>query len=240
MNEPEEAKRPAKRKVPRKTVDSKNKTVTVSETAFYQVEQSARKLKMSKSKYASAAIAFFAESGLDPTAERPQGLASVGLKVGEGVASVRAHNADIGNRLYALTRGFEKTIYLFMQEQQLATNSYLESIESNLLRHLVSMEVNKLEPMMEQIMKAKFEGYAGRVVTERTYLEVTKKPATDWQGMHQALNGERDQMVVKDLREYAAEHKVPLPKPTPKPSVTPAPQKPVATAPTTSPTPAKT
>lgn len=186
---------------------------------------------MSKHKYASAAIAFFAESGLDPTAERPQGLASVGLKVGEGVASVRAHNADIGNRLYALVRGFEKTIYLFMQQQQLATNSYLESIESNLLRQLVSMEVNKLEPMMEQIIKAKFEGYAGRIITERSYLKIIDKPASDWDGVHKTFNAERNQMVVKDLREYAVEHEMPPPKPTPKPGATPVPPKPVAATP---------
>jgi hypothetical protein len=189
--------------------------------------QQSKKLKMSKGKYASAAIAFFAESGLDPTVERPQGLASVSRKVEGGVASVREHNADIGNRLYALVRGFERTMYAFMQQQQLANYSYFESIESNLLRHLVSLEDSLLEPMVEQIMKARFEARAGRIVSERSQLAIMEQPGTEWEKQHEQNNVERNRMLIGTLKHFVKNHKVPTPHPTPKPGATPVPDKPV-------------
>ena len=60
-------KRAAKRKEPIKGATGKTKAVAVDEVAYSQVLAQAKKLKMSKSKYASAAIAYFAENGLDPT-----------------------------------------------------------------------------------------------------------------------------------------------------------------------------
>lgn len=200
--------------------------------------QQAKKLKMSKGKFASAAISFFAESGLDPTAERSQNLAIIGQKVDAGVASVRVHNADIGNRLYALTRGFEKTLYLFMQQQQQATYSYMENIEGNLLQHLVRLERHMLEPMLEQIMRVKADTCTARITGERAYLASANKPAVDWKAMHDKLSTERDERLMADLREHVKKHVMPTPQPTAEPSVTPVPAKPVApvaTAPPTTP-----
>lgn len=233
MEEALQPLRPANRKEPKLKAEPKIKTVGLSDSAFTQVEKSAKKLKMSKSKYASAAIAFFAESGLDPTAEQPQGLASVSRKVEVGVASVREHNADIGNRIYGLVRGFERTLHTFMQEQQLTTYTYLQGIESNLLRYLISLETNMLAPIMEQLVTAKVEAYIGRVVGERAYLEIREKPATDWTEQNKKINGERDQLVLGELRDFAEKNKVPTPRPNPKPAATPVPAKPTAPASTT-------
>lgn len=230
MEPTEQPKRRANRKSGKGGGTSKTKTVAVSEDAFVQVEQCAKKLKMSKAKFTSAAITFFAESGLDPTQERPQGLAGVSQKVEAGVANVRTHNADIGNRLYAMTRGFEKTIYQFMQQQQHATYAYMEAVESNLLRHLVALETNLLNPMIEEIVKGNIEAYVGRIIGERAYLKVSGRAAEEWGGQHEKFSGERDQLVVASLREFIKEHKVPVPRASIKPGATPVPPKPVAPA----------
>lgn len=192
---------------------------------------SAKKLKLSKREYANAAVAFFAESGLDPTVERPEGLSGVSSNVTKTTLAVREQNVDIANRLISIIRGWENNLYIFMQQQQVTMNTYLEAIESNLLKQQVSTETNLLVPMIEQVFKASLEGYAGRIVGERSYLKITQKPPTDWTGQHAALNGERDQLLEAALREFKKDHPITLPQVTPRPAVTQVPPKPVATSP---------
>lgn len=215
-------------------------SLKITTDADRQLTQQAKKLKMSKHKYASAAITFFAQSGLDPTKELPVDLATVSQKVEAGVSNVRAHNADIGNRLYALTRGFEKTLYQFMQQQQHATYAYMEVVESNLLRHLVALETNLLNPMIEEIVKGTVEAHLGRIIGERAYLKVMGRAPEEWSGLHAKFNGEGDQMIVAALREFIQDHKVPVPRASIKPGATPVPAKlvaPVTTSPPATPKP---
>lgn len=210
-------------------------SLKITQAADRLLAAQAKKLKVGKGEYASAAITFFAQSGLDPTKELPADLATVSQKVEAGVSNVRSHNADIGNRLYALTRGFEKTLYQFMQQQQHATYAYIEAVEGNMLRYLVSLETSLLGPMIELIIKAKLEAYAARIVSERAYLEILKKPDTEWKPMHDKLSGERDQLAVAEIWEFLEDHKALTPRPSIKPGATPVPTKPVAPASTAPP-----
>lgn len=222
----EQPKRRAKRITGKAGAAGKSKTVAVDEEAYVQVSQCAKKLKMSKTKFASAAIEFFAKSGLNPTKETQASLGAIGQKVEGSTTELRAHNADIGNRLYGLVRGFERALYTFQQQQQLTTYTYLELIESNILRHLTSLESGLLTPMLEQVMRSKFESLASRIIEERSYLKVMGKPEAEWTAMHKRVNADRDQMLVADLREHIGKYKVPVPRPTTKPAATPAPAKP--------------
>jgi len=230
----EPAKRKAGRPPAEKDPEELGPTLKLSLDADRLLTAQAKKLKMSKRQYASAAVTFMATAGLDPRKELPADLAMVSQKVEAGVSNVRSHNADIGNRLYALTRGFEKTLYQFMQQQQHATYAYIEAVEGNMLRYLVSLETSLLGPMIELIIKAKFDAYAARIVSERAYLEILKKPDTEWKPMHDKLSGERDQLAVAEIREFLKDHKALTPRPSIKPSATPVPAKPVAST-TTSP-----
>lgn len=201
----------------------KTKAIALNESAYLQAQQSAKKLNMSKSKYASAAIAFFAESGLDPTEERPQALAELGRKVGEGVANVRAHNANIGNNLFALNRAIERTVLGYLQQQQLSINSYLEAIESNMLRHLVALETNLLQPMLEQIFTARYEAQVLRGLNQEMYLKQLGQDESHWNRINQNLVADRDKLLAAGLQEFVKEHKLPAPRPNPKPGLTPMP-----------------
>jgi len=232
--EPENDNSPAAR--PKRRITSTAFTVGVDANAHRQVEAQAKKLQVSKSKYASAAISFFAERGLDPTKEH-MNIEGVAIKVGEGVANVRAHNADIGNRLFALTRSFEKTIYLFMQQQEHNMNLYLEGIEGNIIRRLVSIEDNLLLPLIERVLRGAGDAYIGRSLGERIYLEILKQPASLWKEQDDMLTGEREQVLIAELRKLMTNHAIPAAKSTRRPAATPVPPKPVtpAGAPATTP-----
>jgi hypothetical protein len=154
--------------------------------------------------------------------ERVEGLAQVSARIGEGVANVRAHNADIGNRLFAMMRAWEKSLYGFMQVQQLSTYTYLELIESNILRRLVSIESNVLAPMLEQVFKGNIEAVIGRSLSERIYLELLEQP--NRLGEQNAKSHQnRNEQLLAALREYLRNHNAHAPRPTNKPAVTPEP-----------------
>ena len=230
MESTEPRQRPAKRKVPKTKADPKVKTVGVTEEGFFQVEAQARKLKMSKSKYASAAIAYFAGTGLDPTKEQTVGLAGVNAKVDKETLAVRAQNVEIGNRLIGIIRGWEKNLYTFMQQQQQTTYGYLEQIESNILQHQVMVETNLLAPMVEQLFKANLESFITRGLTSQLLVKVGNLPEGAYQKQMELSGNGRDEQLAIQMREFLKTNTVPQPKPTPRRAVTPAPVKPVVPA----------
>jgi len=187
--------------------------------------QQAKKLKMSKGKYASAAIAYFAENGLDPTKAVGQSLAHVTKTVAQEARSIRVQNVDIGNRLIAIIRTFEKSLYGFMQQQQGGTLNYLENIESGILRHQVSLETNLLSPMVEMLVKNNIETYIARVLVERTSLRVANKEQTEWPSVNKTFNDDRDKKLAEQMREFIKNHNVPAPTLAPKPLVPAVPKK---------------
>jgi hypothetical protein len=228
MESPEAPRRPAKRKEPKTGVVPKIKTVGVSESAFGQVESCAKKLKMSKVKYASAAIAFFAESGLDPTAERPAGLADVNSKVSIETRAVRVQNADIGNRLIGIMRTWEKALYGFLQQQQAGTLNYLEQIENNIIRHQVAVETSFLSPLVELVIKGGQDSYIARMLTERVHIKMTGKEDSSSEASNKHYNAQRDANVATEVRTFLQANGVAAPGRAPKPVVPDTP-KPVIT-----------
>jgi hypothetical protein len=218
---------PPKRKAGRpRATDSAEVTgpsLKITPDADRLLTQQAKKLGTTKSKYASAAIAYFAQNGLDPTKEQPKGLANVNDKVSTETRAIRVQNVDIGNRLISIIRAWEKTLYGFMQLQQGGLLSYMEKIEKNILSHQVAVETHFLAPMIEQMMKANIEAYMSRVVGEWSYLEIMKRPAGDWAAQDEKLNRERDQKLISLMQEFLKSHSVPTPQLSVKPPVAAAP-----------------
>ena len=204
-------------------------SVRVAAAAFNQLTAHAKKLDVTNGEYASAAIAFFAESGLDPTAERPENLAAIGSKLNENNLTMRKQNVDIGGRLISIMRAWEKSLYTFLQQQQGSTNMYLELIESNLLRHQVAVETTLLAPMIEQLFKSNVEAYINRGLVGETYLKVMGKSLDLMREQDLKLNGDRDGEVTKNLREFIKTNSIAAPQPTNKPAVIPIPKIPVFT-----------
>ena len=202
--------------------------VRITDSAFRQVTAQAKKLKLKNGEYASAAIAFFAEAGLDPTKEQTQGLAGVNAKVDKETLAVRAQNVEIGNRLMSIIRGWEKDLYTFMQQQQQTTYGYMEQIESNILQHQVMVETNLLAPMVEALFKSNIEAFITRGLASQLFLKAVNQPAESYPKQLELSNTERDIQLASQMREFLKTNTVPQPKPTPRRAVTPVPAKPVA------------
>lgn len=185
----------------------------------------AKKLKLSKRKYANAAITYFVERGLNPAAEQPQGLADIGKRVAQEARSIRVQNVDIGNRLISLLRNWEKSLYGFLQQQQDGTLDYLEQIEKNVLQYQVAIESARLLPMIEMMTKTGVEAYIGRVIGERTNLHVAGKKETEWPAVNKHNSDYRDKRILVELREYIKNKSASAPRLAPKPQVLATPPK---------------
>jgi len=216
-------------------------SVGLDADAHRHVMAQAKKLNVSKQKYASAAIAYFAQTGIDPTKEQPKGLANVSVKVDQSELAVRKQNHEIGTRLIQIIRTWEKNLYTFLQQQQAANNNYLAHIETNVLQHQVTVESNLLAPMVEHLFRVNQEATTTRGLATRLFIEATKKPDSAkttterYQEQKAQLDSERDFLLTNQLREFLKTNPVPLPKVSPKPAVTPVPVAPLQPA---SPTPA--
>ena len=177
----------------------------------------AKKLKLTKGEYASAAIAHFAESGLNPVAARAETLAAFANRLREEGRAGRQQTVDVGTRLIAIMRTWEKTLYVFLQQMEGGMVNHMEQIESNLLQQLVGLESSYFAPMVELMVKNNIESYIGRVVAERTGLAVTKKDDSEWYAVNQAMNKDRDQQLVIQMREFMKNNRLDKPILSPKP-----------------------
>lgn len=233
----EPPKRKAGRPPAEKEPEELGPTLKLTVDADRLLTAQAKNFKMSKRQYASAAVAFCAGIGIDPRKEAPTGLGEIGAKVSAETLAVRKQNVDIGNRFISIIRTWEANLYGFMKQQELAQNTYLAAIERNLLERMVAMETSVLGPMVEQIIKSSLEGYAARIVAERTYLKVMDRKPGEWAEQHSILSRERDQLLLKGIEEYIKLHPSSVATVTPKPALTPVPTKPVAPSAGTTPAP---
>jgi len=190
----------------------------------------ATKLKMSKTKYANAAITYFAENGLDPTAERAQGLGALGKQVSADTREVRVQSAEIGTRIIAVIRSWERNLYDFLQQQELSRKNHLELVESTILQHQVLVETNLLGPMVEALFKTNLEAFIGRALTVEVLGIASKAEGFTVAKQMKVSNDGRDEQLAMRMREFLRTNAVPVPRPTPKRPVTPVPGKPVAPA----------
>ena len=182
-----------------------------------------KKLKLSKRQYASAAVVFFAENGLNPAVERPFGLAAVESKVGKESKNTQNHNAEIGNRVIAIMRGFERNSYDFHRQHEVSQAVYFEKMERNILQYLVNIENKMLKPMIEELFKCNIETFYTRGLCEQIFLQVLGEKQSDWGDRNDEATIDRNKRLVVQLKEFVGTNTIPIPTLTERPVITPVP-----------------
>lgn len=185
----------------------------------------AKKLKLSKRKYANAAIAYFAQSGLNPAAARDETLAGFSAKLKQEGLVGRQQTVLVGNRLIEIIRNWEKQLYDYLALQQQGTLNYLEHIENSLLQQLVGLEANYISPLVEMMVKNNIESYMTRVIALKTGLHITGVKKEDWDAETRDTNKQRDQQLMLQMREFLKNNRMPAPTLAPKPQVPARPAK---------------
>lgn len=206
------------------------KATQLTDEAHHQLEKQSRRLGIKNQEYASAAIAYFAESGLDPRKMTKASLAKVEQRVVQETFDVRQHNADIGNRLVGVIRTFERNIGLMVQQQQTGTFKYLESIERNILGYLVNLEENLLTTILERAVAGNVENYINRVMLQILTLQLNNKQfpfsEVELSKLTASYDQQRDGQVVVKSRELLESKKTVRPKVTAMPAFVEIPKAP--------------
>ena len=212
---------PAKKKKGRppanKPAEQQAPSLKLTTEADHLLTVQSKKAKLSKREYASAAIAYFAESGLNPTAAQGETLASFSNRQKEEGRANRQQTVDVGNRLISIMRTWEKANYAFMQQLQAGTVNHMEQIESNLLQQLVGLESSYFVPLVEMIMKSNIETFFGRVIGEKMDLRGRGQKDSEWAEGHKRLNESRDKQLVEAMRDFIKDNRLEKPTLSPKP-----------------------
>ncbi|RZK28270.1 MAG: hypothetical protein EOO61_22300, partial [Hymenobacter sp.] len=188
-----------------KPSSTSRKPAFVTTAAHNLMDKAAKKLKISNIDYASAAIAYFATNGLDPTSQETQGLISVQAKMSEVSLEIRKQNVDIGNRLVAILRAWEANQYKFLQAQQNGVFEYLENIEANILNNQGAMESRVLAPLFQRVVRNGVETHLTRRLAEvlmlKFSIETNPYPAEKLTNSNAYYDRQRDQHLVEELQE---------------------------------------
>jgi len=211
----ESAKNPKKNK--NDSGDLPRKMVMLETASHGQLEKAAKKFKLTNGEYAAAAIAHFAESGLNPVAARAETLAAFANRLREEGRAGRQQTVDVGTRLIAIMRTWEKTLYVFLQQMEGGMVNHMEQIESNLLQQLVGLESSYFAPMVQMMVQSNIELHMSRITAERTGLFVSGKKEPEWDAITQASTRERDQQIVIQMREFMKNNRLDKPTLSPKP-----------------------
>ncbi|WP_157541670.1 hypothetical protein [Hymenobacter aerophilus] len=209
------ARRKPETKIGRKVTRGQGRAVGLDDVAYAQLGTAATKHNVSKGAFASAAILYFSELGVDPTvetagsglAEVTEKLAMLTTKVGEMQETARKQSADIGNRVVGMWRTLEKNLYTHLATQQSATNLYLEAIEENLLGKLAATESQLLWPLMERVLGGSANGLMARRMTAELLklmgelVPDSKVPLSVRNEFNQELTEMLDRKVVQQSRE---------------------------------------
>ena len=219
----EPVKRKAQRLASETGADTATDNIRLEPGANRKLTVVAKNLKMSKSRYASAAISYFAENGLDPTANISGGLAGLNAVVEKETLRGRDHAAVIGNRLMSVIRTWEKHLYAFSQEQQRTSYNFQEQVENAVHRQLTALETQLFAPMISLLIKADVELADVRYLTLKAIMDVKKFD----EGRQKLVLEEGLKVMAKKhvekLREFMLTNSVPKHQPTPKPAMTPTP-----------------
>lgn len=220
------------------------KSVKLLPDVDIQLSKAAKKLKMTKSDFASAAVAYFTENGLDPRTTSRFSLAKIESSILNETFDVREHTATIGNRLVGVIRTFERNMGTLFQQQQGGTFRYLESIERNILSYLVNLEENLFNTILERMVRGNVQNHINRVLLQSLSLKLDDKrfPFSEKElaELTSGYDEQENRRVVVEGRQLLETKKVTRPKATVVPAVVeipkaPAPNKPATETPAAAP-----
>jgi len=224
-----EPAKPKKGRPPKGTpLAADGKSVKLLPDVDVQLSKAAKKLKMTKSNFASAAVAYFTETGLDPRKVSKASLAKIENRVVQEAYDVREHNANIGNRLVSIIRTFERNMGTMIQQQQAGTFKYLEGIERNILTYLVNIEENLFSTILERVLSNGIESNMTRIILQTISLQLKNKPFTPESLKEITLNydRQRDAQLVVTGQKLVESKRVERPKVSLKPTIVELPKPP--------------
>lgn len=223
--------RPAKKS----TGATSQPVVRLEQQAFQALNNSAEALGLTNSTYASAAISYFAERGLNPVSDREREGMVIQAKIDAHQATTEKMITSLGNRLFGWLTQHEKNLnsdlFGFLRGHEKALFSYLEVQDKYVHEHLADQEEMFLLPLMRELLITNVEALFSRRLGEQIILKVLGRELSEYPAKHKEFNQKRDVDAKKRLDDFV-ESLSPAPQPAAaKPQPTPIPERPTPPAP---------
>lgn len=198
--------------------------VAIDQLTHRQLSKSAKELGISNAEYASAAISYFTERGLDPVANRER----EGIVLQHKIAELERVVNNLGNRLFGWLTQHEKNLnqdlFGFLRGHEKTLFAYLQAQDRNVHEHLSDQEEMFLMPLMRELMWTNVEALYSRRLGEQIILKILGRELTEYPAKHQEFNERRDVDARKKLDAFV-ENLAPAPQPlASQPPPTPVPQ----------------
>ena len=220
----------------KKTTSVPVRTVGIEADVLRQLHKASKELKVSSTKYASAAIAYFTERGLDPISNHQREGVVIQAKVDKRADQLQEQITTLGDRLFGFMKQQERNMYTYFGNQQKALFFFLQKQENSLFNHLSEQEQKVFVPLLQEVVRGATDAFIARRLGEQIVLR--QQNAFDkWLGWHQEQNESHQQMTTKRLTEIASANVKPPLERTAPPALTTTPIKPPTAPPAASTTP---
>ena len=204
---------------------------TLTPEAHRMLLDSSDSLGVTACEYASAAVRYFAERGLDPMKNQER----EGIVIQNKITELEKVVNTLGNRLFGwLTqheKNLNKDLFGFLRGHEKTLFDYLQAQERNVHEHLSDQEETFLMPLMRELILTNVEALYSRRLGEQIILKVLGRELGEYPTKHKEFNERRDADAKKKLEAFVVNmapvtQQVPAQLPA-----TPVPQRPVAAAP---------
>ncbi|MBG8556298.1 hypothetical protein [Hymenobacter guriensis] len=217
----------------KRRLSSARKQVYLTHEAHGLMVPAATALGVTASEYASAAITYFAQRGLDPVKNQEREGIAIQRRLGE----VEELVVKLGNRLFGWLTQHEKNVnrsaeYLhrglfgFLRGHEKSLFSYLETQGNHVHEHLSDQEELFLLPLMRELLLTNVEALYGRRLGEQIMLKVLGRDLAEYPSKHQEFNQRRDADMKQRLDAFISKLLPPLPPGKTAPPLTPVPERP--------------
>ncbi|MBW3127707.1 hypothetical protein [Hymenobacter profundi] len=201
----------------KRCASSARRQVYLAYEAHAMLLPAAERAEITASEYASAAVSFFAERGLNPVTDREREGLVIQAKIHdlEKVVATLSnrlfgwltqHEMNLNRDLFGYLRGHEKTLFSYLQQQ-----------EQNVHEHLSDQEEMFLMPLIQEAMLTNVEALYGRRLGEQLMLTALNR-ADEFPAKHREFNSRRDEDVKKKVDQFVTNLVPPL---RPEPSLPP-------------------
>jgi hypothetical protein len=220
-------------KVPQSKVKRDRTYVELQPGIHNQLTREAKLLKLTNSEYASAAVGYFTERGLNPASDRQREGMVIQAKIDKRAEALEQQVTGLGNRLFGFLQTHEKNLYSYLQSQQRALFSFLQKQEGNLFQYLTEQEKELYTPLLEEVLRGAADAFIARRLGEQIVLRQQGSQAFDnnYTKVHAQETAERDAITLQRLVEVTNRNSVPDKSGTELPALTTVPSKPTYTSP---------
>ncbi|MCB2380477.1 hypothetical protein LGH70_22985 [Hymenobacter sp. BT635] len=215
-------KKSAPTPAPKKQRASLKTAVQIDRTTHAQLTAATTNMGVTNAEYATAAIDYFTQRGINPLQE----VQRDGMILQGKIHDLEKVVTALGNRVFGWLTQHEKNMSGYLRGHERTLFGYLQGMESNVHEHLSGQEELFFQPMLRELFLNNVEALYGRRLGEQIMLKVLGRELAEYPDKHREFNVKRDAEVQAKWNKFVEKLLPTLAPPQATPQPTPWPERP--------------